>query len=58
MYGRFAQYSSRDDYFSCLGLEGRTITFDPEPIGRYNVAPETRVLLLHSEDNAYSLDPV
>lgn len=58
MCGRFAQFSSRDDYFASLGLDGDAITFDPEPIGRYNVAPGTRVLLLHSEDNAYSLDPV
>lgn len=58
MCGRFAQFSSRDDYFVSLGLEGNAITFDLEPIGRYNVAPGPRVLLLHFEDNAYSLDPV
>lgn len=55
MCGRFAQYSSRDDYFESIGLKTDEITFDPEPLGRYNVAPGTKVLLtltpyvIHSE---------
>lgn len=47
MCGRFAQYSSRDDYFDALGLSPDEITFDPEPLGRFNVAPGTKVLLLN-----------
>lgn len=39
MCGRFAQCSSRDEYFDSLGLKPDEITFDPEPIGRFNVAP-------------------
>lgn len=58
MCGRFAQYSSRDEYFKALGLQPDEITFDPEPIGRYNVAPGTRVLLLNEQDDALRLDPV
>ncbi|HBH6890055.1 TPA: SOS response-associated peptidase family protein [Serratia marcescens] len=58
MCGRFAQYSSRDEYFKALGLKPEKITFDPEPIGRYNVAPGSRVLLLSEQDDALRLDPV
>ncbi len=60
MCGRFAQYSSRDEYFKALGLKPDEITFDPEPIARYNVAPGTRVLLLNEqgEGDALRLDPV
>ncbi|WP_455853818.1 SOS response-associated peptidase family protein [Pantoea endophytica] len=58
MCGRFAQYSSRDDYFDSLGLKSDEITFDPEPIGRFNVAPGTKVLLLSEREDALQLDPV
>ncbi|MBK4772562.1 MAG: SOS response-associated peptidase [Pantoea sp. Morm] len=58
MCGRFAQYSSRDEYFDALGLKPDEITFDPEPIGRFNVAPGTRVLLLNEQDDVLRLDPV
>jgi len=58
MCGRFAQYSSRDDYFDSLGLKPDEITFDPELIGRFNVAPGTKVLLLSEREDALHLDPV
>lgn len=58
MCGRFAQYSSRDDYFESIGLKTDEITFDPEPLGRYNVAPGTKVLLLNEHDDQLRLDPV
>ena len=58
MCGRFAQYSSRDEYFDSLGLKPDEITFDPEPIGRFNVAPGTKVLLLSEREDALHLDPV
>ncbi len=32
--------------------------YDPEPIGRYNVAPGTKVLLLSERDEHLHLDPV
>lgn len=35
MCGRFAQYSSRDDYFASLGMKPDEIIYDPEPIGRF-----------------------
>jgi putative SOS response-associated peptidase YedK len=47
MCGRFTQYNSREEYLAFLGEEAeRDIPYDPEPVGRYNVAPGTRVLLL------------
>lgn len=58
MCGRFAQYSSRDEYFDSLGLKPDEITFDPEPIGRFNVAPGTKVLLLNEREDALHLNPV
>lgn len=40
MCGRFTQIQSRDDYLEFLAEEvGNDIAYDPEPIGRYNVAP-------------------
>ncbi|MGK3116295.1 SOS response-associated peptidase family protein [Candidatus Pantoea formicae] len=58
MCGRFAQYSSRDEYFESLGLTPEDILYDPEPIGRFNVAPGTKVLLLNERDEELHLDPV
>jgi len=58
MCGRFAQYSSRDDYFDALGLSPDEITFDQEPVGRFNVAPGTKVLLLNEQEDSLRLDPV
>jgi putative SOS response-associated peptidase YedK len=59
MCGRFTQIQSRDDYLSFLSEEaGNDIPYDPEPIGRYNVAPGTKVLLLNSRDDTFHLDPV
>lgn len=60
MCGRFAQSMSRDDYLAFLADEQATnsIPRDPEPIGRYNVAPGTKVLLLNQQDDKLHLDPV
>ena len=58
MCGRFAQYSSRDEYFESLGLKPDELTFDPDPIGRFNVAPGTKVLLLSELEHALHFDPV
>lgn len=58
MCGRFAQYSSRDEYFESLDLKPDELTFDPEPIGRFNVAPGTKVLLLSEREHALHFDPV
>ncbi len=50
MCGRFAQYSSRDEYFEALGAGPEELTRGPELVGRYNVAPGTKVLLLSERD--------
>ncbi|AWQ55377.1 DUF159 family protein [Klebsiella pneumoniae] len=59
MCGRFAQSQTREEYLTYLSEEAeRNIAFDPEPIGRYNVVPGTRVLLLSERNEELHLDPV
>ena len=58
MCGRFAQYQSRDVYFDALGIAESDYVHDSEPIGRYNVAPGTNVLLLSERDQQIHMDPV
>ncbi len=59
MCGRFAQSQTREEYLAYLAEEAdRDIAYDPEPIGRYNVAPGTKVLLLSERDEQLHLDPV
>ncbi|CAL6700365.1 Uncharacterised ACR, COG2135 [Escherichia coli] len=59
MCGRFSQSMTRDDYLALLADESdRDIPYDPEPIGRFNVAPGTKVLLLSERDEQLHLDPV
>ncbi|BBE77607.1 hypothetical protein PDTA9759_24640 [Phytobacter diazotrophicus] len=59
MCGRFAQAQTREEYLVYLAKEAeRNIAYDPAPIGRYNVAPGTKVLLLNQGDEQLHLDPV
>ncbi len=59
MCGRFSQSMTREDYLSCLADEAdRDIAYDPKPIGRYNVAPGTKVLLLSERVEQLHIDPV
>lgn len=59
MCGRFAQAQTREEYLAYIADEAdRDIAYDPEPIGRYNVAPGTKVLLLNERDEQLHLDPV
>ncbi|MBK4773186.1 MAG: SOS response-associated peptidase, partial [Pantoea sp. Morm] len=58
MCGRFAQYNSRNDFFEALGIGSEELTYDAEPIGRYNVSPGTKVLLLNERDGDLKFDPV
>ena len=47
MRGCSSQSMTRDEYLSLIADElARDIAYDPVPIGHYNVAPGTRVLLL------------
>ncbi|MBD5704930.1 SOS response-associated peptidase, partial [Citrobacter freundii] len=48
---RFSQSMTREDYLALLAEEAeRDIPYEPEPIGRFNVAPGTKVLLLSERD--------
>lgn len=59
MCGRFVQSLIPVEYLEALNIELPVVGgFDPEPIGRYNVAPRTRVLLLHQEEDGLRLEPV
>lgn len=53
MCGRFVQSDSRDAYFDALNLSHEDVQFDPEPIGRFNVAPGTSVLILTKSEENY-----
>lgn len=48
MCGRFAQAQTREAYLA--DEADRDIAYDPDPIGRFNVAPGTKVLLLSERD--------
>lgn len=59
MCGRFTQYNTREEYLAYLADESeRVIPFDPAPIGRYNVAPGSKVLLLNERNEQLHLDAV
>lgn len=58
MCGRFAQYQGLADYLRELNAEQDVISgYDNAPIARYNVAPGTRVLILHSVEEGLRIDP-
>jgi putative SOS response-associated peptidase YedK len=59
MCGRFAQVQTRADYLDVLASELEVASGqDNVPIGRYNVAPGTRVILLNQKDGKIYMDPV
>lgn len=59
MCGRFVQYRAAIDYLQALhsGLP-LAAGLEPAPIARYNVAPHTRVLLIHADADGLRLEPV
>lgn len=59
MCGRFSQSQTRAEYLAYLADEVDSgFSAVPEPVGRYNVAPGTRVLLLSESNDQLKLDPV
>lgn len=59
MCGRFTQIQTRADYLDYLASElevGNAL--EPVPIGRYNVAPGSRVLLLNQREGQLHFDAV
>ncbi|WP_165934152.1 hypothetical protein [Sodalis ligni] len=50
MCGKFAQFETREEYLEFLNADVEFVgALDCELIGRYNVAPGTRVLLLNQQ---------
>lgn len=59
MCGRFVQSLIPAEYLDALHTELPIVGgFNPEPVNRYNVAPRTRVLLLHQEEDGLRLESV
>lgn len=59
MCGRFAQVQTRADYLDVLASDLEFASaLDNVPIGRYNVAPGTRVFLLYQRNDKLHLDPL
>ena len=59
MCGRFVQYQGIADYLKVLASDRKVVTgYDNQPIGRYNIAPSTRVSILHGEQNEPRIDSV
>jgi len=61
MCGRFTQYRIAFEYLDRIAvqlplpLQGYV---NPEPIGRYNVCPQSMVQLLHQDDDGICMEPV
>ncbi|MFJ4157841.1 SOS response-associated peptidase family protein [Pseudomonas sp. NPDC089752] len=59
MCGRYSIYESMDHYLRQLSLDLVVINgYDREPINRYNVAPSTRVEIVHQVGDGLSVDRV
>lgn len=59
MCRRFAQAQTCEDYLAYLADKAdHAIAYAPEPIGRYNAAPGTKVLLLSERDEQLHIAPV
>ena len=59
MCGRFVQYQGIADYLKVLASDRKVVSgYDNQPIGRYNIAPRTRVSILHSEQDELRIDSV
>ncbi|WP_312224355.1 SOS response-associated peptidase family protein [Stutzerimonas nitrititolerans] len=59
MCGRFAQYRIAYEYLDKIGVQLPLLSgSSPEPIGRYNVPPRSRVQLLHQDDDGLRMEPV
>lgn len=59
MCGRFAQYREAYEYLDKIGIQLPLIGgVNPEPLGRYNVPPQSRVQLLHHDEDGLRMEPV
>lgn len=59
MCGRFAQYKIAWEYLDPIGLDVPLLSgVSPEPIGRYNVAPTSKVQIIHQNSDGILLEPL
>ncbi|TDL96982.1 hypothetical protein EBP26_00810 [Stutzerimonas stutzeri ATCC 17588 = LMG 11199] len=59
MCGRFAQYREAYEYLDKIGIQLPLLSgIDPQPISRYNVSPQSRVQLMHQDDDGLRMEPV
>ncbi|WBL61910.1 SOS response-associated peptidase family protein [Stutzerimonas stutzeri] len=61
MCGRFAQYRIAYEYLDKIAVQlplPLRGSVNPEPIGRYNVCPQSMVQLLHQDDDGLRMEPV
>ncbi|WP_213878612.1 SOS response-associated peptidase family protein [Pseudomonas sp. dw_358] len=59
MCGRYSMYQPMEAYLRELAPNQRVISYvDPEPVGRYNVAPSTRVPLIRADERGLHLNKV
>lgn len=59
MCGRFVQYQSIADYLEVLAPDRAIVSgYDNLPIGRYNIAPSSRVSILHGAQDGLRVDSV
>ncbi|MGP3789405.1 SOS response-associated peptidase family protein [Pseudomonas sp. B392_1p] len=59
MCGRFAQYKIAWEYLDPIGLDVPLLSgVSPEPIGRYNVAPTSKVQIIHQNSDGLLLEPL
>lgn len=58
MCGRFTQYRTVDEYAKALQLGLLDGDWSNEPLARYNVAPQSRAILLHQDDQGTRASPV
>ena len=59
MCGRFVQYQGIAGYLEVLGSDSPILNgYDNQPIARHNVAPGTRVNILHGDNQGLRIDAV
>lgn len=59
MCGRFVQYRGIADYLDVLASDRKIVNgYDNHPTGRYNIAPSTRVSIIHGVEDGLRIDAV
>ena len=59
MCGRFVQYEGMAVYMEELSPQLKLFSgYDAQPINRFNVAPSTRVQVLHGQEDGLHIDAI